>query len=133
MFEQELFNYIKANFSINKFDIKVYFGDAPQNTKQPYIVMFPLDIDGTKQVLCNDNNYTDGESYIQFNIYGLDVSNLIYIKQQLDIFLAGLDVLTSYRVLLNQHEGSRGGFIDNTGLKIETLTRNFTYTTLERV
>lgn len=133
MFEKELFNYIKDNFSVNKFDIKVYFGDAPQSAKQPYIVMFPLDIDGTKQVLCNENNYTDGESYIQFNIYGLDVSNLIYIKQQLDIFLAELNVLPSYRVLLNQHEGSRGGFIDNTGLKIETLTRNFTYTTYERV
>ena len=133
MFEKELFNYIKANFSINKFDIKFYFGDAPQSAKQPYIVMFPLDIDGTKQVLCNESNYTDGESYVQFNIYGLDVSNLIYIKQQLDIFLAELNVLPSYRVLLNQHEGARGGFIENTGLKIETLTRNFTYTTLERV
>ena len=133
MFEKELFNYIKANFSVNKFDIKFYFGVVPQNTKQPYIVMFPLDIDGTKQVLCNENNYTDGESYIQFSIYGLDVSNLIFIKQQLDIFLAELNVLPSYRVLLNQHEGARGGFIDNTGLKIETLTRNFTYTTYERV
>ena len=133
MFEKELFNYIKANFSINKFDIKVYFGDAPQNTKQPYIVMFPLDIDGTKQVLCNENDYTDGESLIQFNIYGLDASNLLFIKQKLDIFLAGIDVLTNYRVLLNTHEGARGGFIDNTGLKIETLTRNFTYTTYERV
>ena len=133
MFEKELFNYIKANFTVPKFDIKVYFGDAPQNTKQPYIVMFPLDIDGTKQVLCNENNYTDGESYIQFNIYGLDVSNLIYIKQKLDIFLAELNVLPSYRVLLNQHEGARGGFIDDIGLKIETLTRNFTYTTYERV
>lgn len=130
MFEKELFNYIKANFSVNKFDIKFYFGVAPQNTKQPYIVMFPLDIDGTKQVLCNENNYTDGESYIQFSIYGSDVGNLIYIKQQLDIFLAELNVLPSYRVLLNQHEGARGGFIDDTGLKIETLTRNFTYTTL---
>lgn len=130
MFEQELFNHIKANFRLDKFDIKVYFGDAPQSAKQPYIVMFPLDIDGTKQVLCNDNNYTDGESYIQFNIYGLDTSNLIFIKQQLDIFLAELNVLPSYRVLLNQHEGARGGFIDDTGLKIETLTRNFTYTTL---
>lgn len=133
MFEKELFNYIKANFTVPKFDIKVYFGDAPQNAKQPYIVMFPLDIDGTKQVLCNENNYTDGESYIQFNLYGLDVSNLIYIKQKLDIFLAELYSLNSYRILLNQHEGARGGFIDNTGLKVETLTRNFTYTTYERI
>ena len=133
MFEQELFNYIKANFTVDKFNIKLYYGEASENTKQPYIVMFALDIDGTKQVLCNENNYTDGESYIQFNLYGLDASNLIFIKQKLDIFLAGINVLTNYRVLLNTHEGARGGFLDNTGLKMETLTRNFTYTTYERV
>lgn len=133
MFEEELFNYIKANFNVANFNIKLYYGDAPENTKQPYIVMFALDIDGTKQVLCNENNYTDGESYIQFNIYGLDASNLLFIKQKLDILLANIDVLTNYRVLLNTHEGARGGFLENTGLKIETLTRNFTYTTYERV
>lgn len=128
MFEKELFNYIKANFSLDNFDIKFYFGEVPQTTKQPYIVMYPLDIDGTKQVLCNENNYTDGESYIQFSIYGLDTSNIFYIKQQLDIFLAMLDVIPKYRILLNNHEGARGGFSDNTNLKIETLTRLFTYT-----
>lgn len=130
MFEKELFNYIKANFSVDKFNIKFYFGEAPQNTKQPYIVMYPLDIDGTKQVLCNENDYTDGESYIQFSIYGLDASNLIYIKQKLDTFLAILDVIPNYRILLDNHEGARGGFIENTGLKLETLTRTFTYTTI---
>ena len=130
MFEKELFNYIKANFSVDKFNIKFYFGEAPQSTKQPYIVMYPLDIDGTKQVLCNENNYTDGESFIQFSIYGLDSSNLIYIKQQLDIFLALLHVIPNYRILIDNHEGARGGFIENTGLKLETLTRTFTYTTI---
>lgn len=130
MFEKELFNYIKANFRLDNFDIKFYFGEAPQSTKQPYIVMYPLDIDGTKQVLCNENNYTDGESYIQFNIYGLNASNLIYIKQKLDIFISTLQILPSYRVLLNSHEGARGGFIENTGLKLETLTRLLTYTRL---
>lgn len=131
MFEKELFEHIKNNFNVANFNIKVYYGDAPESTKQPYIVMFALDIDGTKQVLCNENNYTDGESYIQFNIYGLDASNLLLIKQKLDIFLANIDVLTHYRVLLNTHEGSRG-FTENTGLKLETLTRNFTYTIYER-
>lgn len=130
MFEKELFNYIKANFSLNNFNIKFYFGEAPQSTKQPYIVMYPLDIDGTKQVLCNENNYTDGESYIQFNIYGLDASNLIYIKQELDKFLALLDIIPNYRILLDNHEGARGGFTETTGLKLETLTRTFTYTTI---
>ncbi|MBQ2391406.1 MAG: hypothetical protein II306_06515 [Clostridia bacterium] len=128
MFEKELFNYVNANFSIENFDTKIYFGEAPQSTKNPYIVMFSLDIDGTKQVLCNDNDYTDGESYIQFNIYGLNVSNILYIKQQLDTFLAELNALPGYQVVLNTHEGARGGFTDSTGLKIETLTRTFTYT-----
>ena len=130
MFEKELFNYIKSNFSLDNFNIKFYFGEAPQSTKQPYIVMYPLDIDGTKQVLCNDNDYTDGESYIQFSIYGINASNLIYIKQKLDTFLAMLDVIPNYRILLDNHEGARGGFIENTGLKLETLTRTFTYTTI---
>ncbi|MBQ3942819.1 MAG: hypothetical protein II669_00700 [Elusimicrobia bacterium] len=130
MFEKELFNYIKTNFSLNNFNIKFYFGEAPQSTRQPYIVMYPLDIDGTKQVLCNENNYTDGVSYIQFSIYGLDASNLIYIKQQLDKFLALLDIIPNYRILLDNHEGARGGFAENTGLKLETLTRTFTYTTI---
>lgn len=130
MFEKELFNYIKANFSLNNFNIKFYFGEAPESTKQPYIVMYPLDTDGTKQVLCNENDYTDGESYIQFSIYGLDASNLIYIKQELDKFLALLDIIPYYRVLLDNHEGARGGFSSNTNLKIETLTRTFTYTTI---
>ena len=130
MFEKELFNYIKANFSLENFNIKFYFGEAPQNIKQPYIVMYPLDIDGTKQVLCNENNYTDGESYIQFSIYSLDATNILHIKKELDTFLATLQILPSYRVLLNSHEGARGGFTENTGLKIETLTRLFTYTRL---
>lgn len=130
MFEKELFNYIKSNFSLDNFNIKFYFGEAPQSTKQPYIVMYSLDIDGTKEVLCNENNYTDGESYVQFNIYGLDASNILYIKQKLDTFLATTNLLPSYRVLLNIHEGARGGFIENTGLKVETLTRTFTYTTI---
>lgn len=130
MFEKELFNYIKNNFSLTGYNIKFHFGEAPQSAKQPYIVMYPLDIDGTKQVLCNENDYTDGESYIQFSIYGLDASNLIYIKQKLDTFLAMLDVIPNYRILLDNHEGARGGFIENTGLKLETLTRTFTYTTI---
>lgn len=92
--------------------------------------MYPLDIDGTKQVLCNENNYTDGVSYIQFSIYGLDSSNILYIKKELDTFLALLDVIPNYRILLDNHEGARGGFSSNTNLKIETLTRTFTYTTI---
>ena len=130
MFEKELFNYIKANFSVDKFNIKFYFGETPQSTKNPYIVMYALDIDGTKQVLCNENNYTDGESFLQFNIYGQDTTNILYIKKQLDSFLAEINLLPSYRVLLNTHEGARGGFTSDNGLKIETLTRNMTYTSI---
>lgn len=131
MFEKELFNYIKANFSLDNFNIKFYFGVAPESTKQPYIVMYPLDIDGTKQVLCNENNYTDGESYVQFSIYGLESSNVLYIKKEFDVFLATLNLIPNYRILLNRHEGARGGFSSNTNLKIETLTRTFTYTTVQ--
>lgn len=130
MFEKELYNYINDNFSLENFTVKFSFGTAPQDTKNIYVVMYPLDIDGTKQVLCNENNYTDGESYIQFSIYGIDTKNILRVKKELDTFLASIRLLPSYRVLLNNHEGARGGFTENTGLKIETLTRLFTYTQL---
>lgn len=133
MFEQELFNEINENFSDSLSsswsDVPVYFGEAPESQNAPYIVMYPINNDGTRQVLCDNDDYTDGETSIQFNIYALDYSNAMYIGRQLDIFLANLKVLTNYRILLNNHEVIRGFPETNTGLCLETVTRLFTYTT----
>lgn len=131
MFEQELFNYISANFAdtlpLVWANVSIHFGEAEESTKTPYIVMYPLNNDGTKQVLCNENDYTDGETSIQFNIYTVNYSNSLYIGRQLDIFLSKIDILENYRVLLNNHEVTRGFPDLTTGLSLETVTRRFTY------
>ena len=134
MFEKELFEEITTNFidSLPELwqNVTVYFGDVPENQKAPYIVMYPINNNGTRQVLCDDDDYTDGETSIQFNVYDVDYSNAMYLGKQLDIFLADLEILENYRILLNNHEVIRGFPDTNTGLCLETVTRLFTYTKL---
>lgn len=128
MFEQELFNEITENFDVEGFDITIGFGDVPESTKAPYIVMYPLNNDGTRQVLCHIDDYSDGETSIQFSIYDVDYSNACYIGRELDIFLAELRYLPSYRIMINNNEVIRGFPNTNTGITVETVTRRFTYT-----
>lgn len=127
MFEQELFNYIANNFEVEGFNIGFWFGEVEESQKAPYIVMYPLNNDGTRQVLCDIDDYTDGRTSIQFNIYDVDYSNALYIGRQLDIFLADLKYLPSYRILLNNNEVIRGFPTVNNGLTLETVTRLFSY------
>lgn len=129
MFEQELFNYISNNFVVERFTLGFGFGEVPETQKSPYIVMYPLNNDGTRQVLCDNDDYTDGRVSMQFNIYDVDYSNACYIGRQLDIFLANLKYLPNYRILLNNNEVIRGFNNVNNGLTLETVTRLFTYTT----
>lgn len=132
MFEEELYNHIKENFAVEGFNLTVGFGEVPERTKAPYIIMYPLNNNGTRQVLCDIDDYTDGRTSIQFSIYDVDYSNACYIGRQLDIFLAKIDLLPSYRVLLNNNEVIRGFDTLNNGLALETVTRLFSYTKLER-
>ena len=127
MFEQELLNEISENFSVEGFNLTIGFGEVPESTKAPYIVMYPLNNDGTRQVLCDIDDYTDGRTSIQFSIYDVDYSNACYIGRELDKFLANLKYLSSYRILLNNNEVIRGFNTVNNGLTLETVTRLFTY------
>lgn len=127
MFEQELFNEIKNNFSVTSFTLSFGFGEVPESTKAPYIVMYPLNNDGTRQVLCDNDDYTDGETSIQFSIYDVDYSNACYIGRELDIFLSNLRYLTHYNIVLNNSEVIRGFPNTNTALLTETVTRLFSY------
>ena len=133
MFEQELYNKITNKFNIEGFTLGFGFGEVIESQKAPYIVMFPLNNDGTKQVLCDDNDYTDGDLSVQFNVYDVDYSNACYIARQLDIFLAELNLLDTYRILINNHETTRGNAGTHPALSLETITRRFTYTKLEEI
>ena len=127
MFEQELLNEIANNFSVEGFDITIGFGEISESAKAPYIVMYPLNNDGTRQVLCDNDDYTDGQTSIQFSVYDVDYSNAVYIGRKLDIFLSELKYLTNYDIILNNTEVIRGFPTVNTGLSLETVTRLFTY------
>ena len=133
MFEKELYNELTANFITSLPEAwqvcSIYFGDAPEETQAPYIVMYPLNNDGTRQVLCDTDNYTDGATSIQFSVYDVDYSNASFLGRQLDIYLAQLRLLDNYRILINNNEVIRGFPNVNTGLSLETVTRAFTYTT----
>lgn len=131
MFEQELYNYIQSNFSVQGFNIGFGFGEIAENTNSPYIAMFPLNNDGTRQVLCDNDDYTDGATSIQFSVYAKNYKNACFIGQKLDIFLAELRYLTNYKIILNNSEVIRGFDNINTGLSLETVTRRFTYTKKE--
>lgn len=127
MFEQEIFEYLQDDF---KFVNAVYFGEANSKAKAPYIVQYSLDTDGTREVLCNSDNFTDGEAFIQWNIYDTDPTHAFYLKTELMKALSNIDALTNYRILLNNHASSPSGTDLNTGLFVEVVSREITYTKL---
>lgn len=133
MFEEAQYNYIKDNFSVSGFDIEVFYGEAPESQEAPYIVQYSLDTDGTKQVLCEDNDYSYGEAFMQWNIYTIDPKDGFYIKRQLETFLSDLNSVTlnstQYMIQLNQHEASPSNIGLTNGLNVDILARTFTYNT----
>ena len=128
MFEKELLTLLINNFVVSGFTLAFGFGEVPEKTAAPYIAMHPLNNDGTRQVLCDNDDYTDGDTSIQFSIYAKDYSNACYIGKQLDTFLANIRYLTHYSIILNNSEVIRGFPTVDTGLSLETVTRRFTYT-----
>ena len=134
MFEKELFEHIQNNF--NEYlpeawqGVNVYFGEVPEVQKAPYIVMYPISNNGTRQVLCDNDDYTDGAISIQFNVYAPDYTNALYLGKKLDVFLTEIDVLDSFYIMLNNHENIRGFPDISNGLSLETITRHFTYTVI---
>ncbi len=127
MFEQEIFEYLQDNFTLVN---SVYFGEANSNAKAPYIVQYSLDTDGTRKVLCHSDDFTDGEAFIQWNIYDPDPTHAFYLKTELMKALSQIDVLDNYRILLNNHSSSPSGTDLNTGLFVEVVSREITYTKL---
>lgn len=131
MFEQELYEYIVANFTVTSFDeLTVYFGEAPENAKTAYIVMYVLDSDGDPQFLC-DEQFDSGNSLIQFNIYYPDMKNSFFIKQELNKFLTSFTSLTdgavSYTINRTLHGASPSAQTLNNGLAVDVLAKTFIY------
>ena len=127
MFEEQLYKHIKNNFTVSGFSLSFGFGEIEEDTQAPYIIQYSLDADGTHQALCKKNDFTEGEAFIQWNIYSPNSSNGFYIKQQLMTFLADLRSIDNYQIAINRHEASPSNLGQNNGLAIDVVARTFTY------
>lgn len=130
MFEQAIYNEIENNFTLTGFDLNFGFGEVPENDQAPYIAQFSLNTSGDSQVLCNENDFSDGTAFIQWNVYHPNASNAFYIKRELMKFIGQIKVLSfdsvEYMIQLNESESSPSGGYNN-GLFAEVVARSFTY------
>ena len=127
MFEQLLFEYIKENFKVEGFDLSFGYGEIHPKTKEPYIIQYSLGMDGTRQVLCNEDNYTDGESFTQWNIYTKSQSTSDYIYQQLFTFINTIKTVGDYKLGLVTFDSGRSITNPDTGLYFSALTMQIQY------
>lgn len=131
MFELDLYEYLKANFALSDYDIGFGFGEVLEDKKSPYIIMYSLDSDGSAVTLCEDDNYTSGEAFMQFSIFANDPQVAFFIKRKLDIYLNALKSLTyntrKYSMYLTRNNPSGGSFASTLGETPEILTKTFNY------
>lgn len=127
MFEQLLYEYIKENFKVEGFNLSFGYGEIPSKTKAPYIIQYSLSMDGTGQVLCSSNDYTDGESITQWNIYTKSQTTSDYIYQKLFTFVSGIKKLGDYKIGLNIFDSGRSITNPDIGLYFSALTMQIQY------
>lgn len=130
MFEQALYEHIKANFTVSGVTITHGFGVISETAQSPYIVMHVLDSDGSAQVLC-DEPFDSGDTFVQWNLYDEAPPYLFKLKRELDLFVSGLRSLTyggkTYKIGLVQHEPSPSANIIENGLAVDVLAKTITY------
>lgn len=131
MFEVALFNEIKTNFTVAGYTLNFGFGKVLETTKVPYIVQYSLDTNGDREMLCEADDFTSGQAFLQWNIYTTNPQNGFKIKVELMKYIANLKQLTLnndlYMVQLNKHSSSPSGLDENTGLFVEIVARDITY------
>lgn len=131
MFEVALFNDIKTNFSVTGYTLNFGFGKVLETTKAPYIVQYSLDTNGDREMLCEADDFTSGQAFLQWNIYTTNPQNGFKIKVELMKYIASLKYLdcidSKYMIQLNQHSSSPSGIDENTGLFVEIVARDITY------
>ncbi len=127
MFEQLLFEHLKNNFTVENFNLSFGYGEISPKTKQPYIIQHTLSMDGTRQVLCNPDNYTDGKSFAQWNIYTTAQSASDYIYQKLFTFIKNLPQLEDYKIGLITFNSGRSLHEPDLGLYMSALAFDIEY------
>lgn len=127
MFEKALFEKVKNDFRVRGFNIDLGYGEISANTAEPYIIQYSLDMDGTRQFLCNNDNFSDGVSFVQWNIYAGSISTSDFIYQQLFKFIQGLKKVGNYDIGLNLFQSNRNFPELNNGLAMSALAMQINY------
>lgn len=127
MFEQLLFEKIRDEFKVEGFNLSFGYGEIPAKTKNPYIIQHTLDMDGTRQVLCNPDDFTDGDLFVQWNIYTTSASTSDFIYQKLFTFVQELKQLGEYKIGLNLFNSSRNLTEPDLGLFMTALAMQINY------
>lgn len=132
MFEQELFKYVRDNFTTTTFPtLPIKYVNA-EGQSAPYIVMYVLDANGDPETLC-DEQFDSADSFVQFNIYANanDVAMALSVKRELDIFLTQIQTLTgtgvSYKINRTVHGSSPSAQTLDNGLAVDVLAKTFIY------
>lgn len=120
MFEKEILEKIQCEFKVNEKSLPVYYEEAEQEAKLPYIVQYRLDI-ADISLTQDDINW---ELFVQFSIFGLDSTQTAFISQELIKFLKKLTETENYTIIQNKKYSSRN--IDN-GVSCSTISREFIY------
>ena len=65
MFEKELFEKIKKEFKLDNVELNFGYGEIDSETQLPYIIQDSLEMNGSRHVLANNDDFTDGGIFLQ--------------------------------------------------------------------
>ncbi len=128
MFEKELFEKIKNEFKLDNVELNFGYGEIDSETQLPYIIQYSLEMDGSRHVLANDDDFTDGKSLIQWNVCSADMLNSDLIVQELFKFILMTNQVNGYRLGLKLLEESEDKKDLNNDLSLSKLVMRINYT-----
>ena len=128
MFEKELFEKIKNEFKLDNVELHFGYGKLDSETQLPYLIQYSLEMDGSRQVLANDDDFTDGKSLIQWNVCSTDMLNSDFIVQELFKFILNTKQINCYRLGLKLLEEFEEKKDLNNDLSLSKLVMRINYT-----
>ena len=128
MFEKELFEKIKKEFKLDNVELNFGYGGIDSETQLPYIIQDSLEMNGSRHVLANNDDFTDGKSLIQWNVCSADMLNSDLIVQELFKFILMTNQVNGYRLGLKLLEENEDKKDLNNDLSLSKLVMRINYT-----
>lgn len=128
MFEKELFEKIKKEFKLDNVELSFGYGGIDSETQLPYIIQDSLEMNGSRHVLANNDDFTDGKSLIQWKVCSADMLNSDLIVQELFKFILITNQVNGYRLGLKLLEENEDKKDLNNDLSLSKLVMRINYT-----